>query len=179
MSNRGELRRLTKKLPDPSEENSSFQALSKMSDHACALMGTALIESALERVIISTFRKSDATVMDEIFDNRGPLSDFHSKILVAYAQGAISENGKAELNSIKAIRNAFAHSRIDISFDTPQITQEIKLFIMLNAMKGVSEDHRPNWDEMSNKSAFALIVRIMFILLNEIVRKNGGEPLEV
>jgi hypothetical protein len=57
----------------------------------------------------------------DLFEERGPLSDFASKIQVGYAMGLFGPKTKQDLGLIREIRNAFAHSLALISFDTKEI----------------------------------------------------------
>jgi hypothetical protein len=137
MSKRDALRALGKKFPAPKEIKSILDGLKDEPDRSAAIIAGALVQSFLERFIITHMKDKQPNLIGMIFNNRGPLSDFHSKILVAQAFGLISCNSAAELHRIKSIRNVFAHATSLVNFETEEISKEIMSFIMMNAMKNV------------------------------------------
>jgi DNA-binding MltR family transcriptional regulator len=176
VSNREALRKLSRRFPPPPEIKNILDALSKEEDRTAAIVGASILESALERLMIKCFIHSDSDLLGQLFQNRGPLSDFHSKIIVATAFGVISPNTAEELHTIKAIRNVFAHSRVPVSFATREVEREVKAFLMLVAMKNVEADQARKL-HLPTKSEFTLIVKILFIILDHQHRKLGGPPL--
>jgi hypothetical protein len=189
MSNREALRKLSRKFPAPPEIAQTLEALSHEPDRSAAIVGAGLLETALERLIIKSLKHSTPRLIGELFENRGPLSDFRSKIIAACAFGVISPNQAQEFHSIRFIRNAFAHSRMNVSFATKEIAKEMDSSIMIDAMDragpiGSTNPDRaktisiPRFKEMPAKQRFLLVVRIMFIMLDHDQRKLGGAPLE-
>jgi hypothetical protein len=65
-----------------------------------------------------------------LFRSSGPLQSFEAKIRVGYAMGLYGEKAKENLDCIKAIRNAFAHALIPISFETPAVKAVCDLMTM-------------------------------------------------
>jgi DNA-binding MltR family transcriptional regulator len=116
-SNREALRKLSRKYPAPPEIEKILDSLRDKDDISVAIMATALTDAALEQTIKAKLRTTDANLLGRIFLNRGPLSDFDSKILVAHGFGIITTPLADELHAMKAIRNAFAHAKIPLSFD--------------------------------------------------------------
>src|SRR5687768_1848430 len=110
MSVRDALRKLSRTFPAPPEIKEILEALDKEPDRSAAIIAASLIEGALERLIARYLVHSYPELLGQLFTNRGPVSDFHSKIVVATAFGVISRNMGEELHMVKAIRNAFAHS---------------------------------------------------------------------
>jgi hypothetical protein len=51
----------------------------------------------------------------------GPLGSFANEILIGYALNIFGDETKANLDIIRAVRNAFAHAKIPIKFTTPQV----------------------------------------------------------
>ncbi len=48
---------------------------------------------------------------------------------------------------------------------------------MLNAMKNADIERLGSYDDLPNKNAFVLIVHILLIMLDEYLRKGGGEGM--
>jgi hypothetical protein len=55
----------------------------------------------------------------------GPLRDFHSKIIIGHALSSFDVEMRLNLNIVRDIRNAFAHSRTLLTFDHPDIGAEL------------------------------------------------------
>jgi DNA-binding MltR family transcriptional regulator len=72
----------------------------------------------------------------ELFDGTAPLSTFSAKIKIAYAMGIIGKLTRHDLEKLREIRNAFAHSIRHLSFDLPEIANIVESF---NALKDSPE----------------------------------------
>ena len=145
-SNREALRKLSSKFPPPPEvERIIKKNLRADKDISAAIVGTALVEAALEKLLIAKFKNRNANLIGQLFKNRGPLTDFHSKILIASAFGIITPNQAEELHSLKAIRNAFAHTKVEISFEHELVEIETKSLVMLQAIKRAQKSQSTNF----------------------------------
>ena len=179
MSNRDALRKLSKAFPGAQDVDDIILALHKEGDRTAAIVGQSLVESVLEHLLTSSFRSKPADLLPRLFENRGPLSDFNSKILVAQAFGIIAPKQAEELQRVRHIRNCFAHARLPVTFDTPQIAKEVQDFVAIIAMKAATAKHPegPNFAHMTNKASYVLICHILMILLETEHTKRGGKPL--
>ena len=61
------------------------------------------------------------TRAEGLFERDAPLSSFSKLIRVGYAFGLISDTVRLHCDYIREIRNAFAHSKVYIEFETPEI----------------------------------------------------------
>lgn len=146
------------------------------SDRSAAIIASAIVETVLGKLIIVHLSRKEPYLLGQLFNQRGPLSDFHSKILVATAFRVVSPNTAAELHRIRAIRNVFAHATSEVTFDTKEISDEISTFLMLKAMKAVPSPTKSDM-EFGNKAAFLLMVQILCIVMDDQHKKLGGEEL--
>lgn len=97
-------------------------------DRANAILVAALLEQSLEDAIITHLKLTPREARPLLFaDQEGGLSNFAMKIKLAYALGIVEESIKAELTKIKNIRNVFAHTRADVTFQTPEIADACNL----------------------------------------------------
>jgi DNA-binding MltR family transcriptional regulator len=60
-------------------------------------------------------------LLTQLYENRGPLSDFASEILMARALGIIGPLTQSYLDIVRSVRNAFAHTPRDIKFTTKEV----------------------------------------------------------
>ncbi|MDU4589925.1 hypothetical protein [Clostridium sp.] len=95
------------------------ESLEDESDRGCALLATAYLENELE-ITLRARLINDKGACDDVF-KRGALSNFASKINMAYLLGIISKKQKANILLIKGIRNIFGHSYDKIEFNSNQI----------------------------------------------------------
>ncbi|MCH8923173.1 MAG: hypothetical protein IIA67_08520, partial [Planctomycetes bacterium] len=133
----------------------------------------AIIEAALERLMTAKFVWSDSNLVGQLFLSRGPLADFHSKILVAQAFGVITSNMAQELHSLKIIRNTFAHAKIPLDFDHKLVAQEVASMRMFKAITDVENEARQKL-ELNNKNWFLLTTKILLIMFAEIQERRGN-----
>lgn len=108
-----------------------------MSDRSIAIMGSSLVEKSLEISIRSRF--APITEPDRLgifsYDYNGPLADFSSRIKVGFALGLFGPKTRVDLDHVRTVRNAFAHSVQFLSFDTKEISD---ICMKLNIPKTVT-----------------------------------------
>jgi DNA-binding MltR family transcriptional regulator len=85
--------------------NDFSEKLHSESDRACAVLGAALLDARLE----SVFRCRLRAYQDELL-GKGALSSFSVRIQLASALSWISDDARFDLETIRTIRNDFAHS---------------------------------------------------------------------
>lgn len=94
---------------------------------ASALSLIAYIDCLLEGCLMLSFVQLSTKETNRIFRNSGaPLYDVSPKIKMAYALGIISDELRRQLEIMRDIRNAFAHSMHDIGFTHSTIKKECK-----------------------------------------------------
>lgn len=94
--------------------------LSKESDRGLALYATAHIDIELEKLLKSKLIGSEQH-LKEVLSFNGPLGTFSSKIKLSYSLGLINKVMMDDINTLRKIRNEFAHSDENISFNTQKI----------------------------------------------------------
>jgi hypothetical protein len=92
-------------------------------DYAIAVIGAGLLEKALEAVILIRFIELKPSERDSLFDyqRQGPLCDLSARIKVAYALGVFGPQTRDDLEYIRTIRNAFAHSMTPLRFEAKEV----------------------------------------------------------
>ena len=94
-------------------------------DRDIAITSTVLLEQGLEFAILNHLSLRD-DADDMLFSNQSPiLRDFSEKIRLAYILGIIGPLTMSDLGCIRAIRNAFAHSRRALDFDMQEFKDVI------------------------------------------------------
>jgi hypothetical protein len=178
MSKRDALRELSRRFPTPSEYKTLMDGLHTQTDMAIALIGGAILEAALEKILEKKLPNCPPVLGGQIFKNRGPLSDFHSKILLAQAMGVISDGLAQRLHSLKTIRNTFAHSKLPVSFDTKEVSEEIEsVLIPFATMVHEAVFDKAPEQKYSPKQAFLVSIKITCHFLGERHEKLTGKGL--
>jgi DNA-binding MltR family transcriptional regulator len=104
--------------------SSNFLAkLRKGGDTGRALSAAALVDTALAEAIKLKMVKLSKDIEDRIFGGTGPLSNFSSKIDIAYSLRIIDSQMRNELHKVRVVRNKFAHTMGDFNFETPDIVK--------------------------------------------------------
>jgi DNA-binding MltR family transcriptional regulator len=161
------LRSLTSRVPEPRQAEEMMLALHKEGDRTAAIVGASMVESALQELITSSLKSRETDIAERLFDNRGPLSDFNSKIVVAQAFSVITDGMADDLQRIRRIRNCFAHARLMIDFENPLIAREVSELAAVVAVRS-TEHHYPIGSQFpykSHKTSYALSCYIFVKLL--------------
>lgn len=94
-------------------------------DLVAAVLAATLVEHALEQTLKRNFKRHDASTWGRMIDGAGPLRDFHAKIVTGFALGRFNDDVRINLNIVRDIRNAFAHSKALLRFTHPTVRAEL------------------------------------------------------
>lgn len=100
--------------------NQFRDALMRESDRGCALFAAAYIDKALGKLLKSHLVQG-SKVDEELFTGQAPLGSFSSRIKLAYYLGRISAAERKDLDTIRQIRNDFAHNAAALTFSDQSI----------------------------------------------------------
>jgi DNA-binding MltR family transcriptional regulator len=173
MADRDALRRLSRKFPAPPEMEKILDELRNKDDLHTAIIAVSIVEASLETLLVSRLHKSDKDFLNRLFQNRGPLSDFNSKILIGEALGILTTPLAAELHSMRTIRNAFAHAKTLITFEDEPVKREVDALKMIKAIRGAGSAEAGVTLELSSKNWFLLAARLALIMIDSIEGSKG------
>jgi hypothetical protein len=118
-----EFKRFTRGDPTVADLEALERELYGANDRASAVMLGAFAETALERLLRTKLRPDlNSDERRPLFDSQGPLGNFSSKIAMAYAMGTIGPITRDDLDLVRLLRNGFAHTRKNLTFDMPVVT---------------------------------------------------------
>jgi len=110
-----------KALGESINEFSQFRlALTSESDRGCALFAAAYLDNALSK-LLSACMVQGKRLEEDLFSGQAPLSTFSSRIKLAFYMGKIAESERKDLDSIRGIRNEFAHHPEQLTFENQSI----------------------------------------------------------
>jgi hypothetical protein len=151
---------------DPQWSPDIMQILTELSTdgaRGAVVLGVSLAEGQLKRLLLAQMRAAlKKEEEDHLFGPIAPLSSFSSQIKLAYALEVIGPVTRADLDRLRELRNAFAHSRHVISFETPEVIQAISEFHCLKTV--------PKADA---RSQFILIIKILVL---HLAARRVGKP---
>ena len=96
-------------------------------DRSSALLGAALVDTTLRHAIRSRFVAMDEAGYRTLFlEPTAPLSSFAARIKLGRAIGIYGPHYNGMLDTIRRVRNAFAHSVIPLEFSHEAISDECR-----------------------------------------------------
>lgn len=113
-------------LVNNQDEGNAIRELNELSDRAAAIVGAVLLENCVDRALRQLLRdhKKSATrgsVHDEMFQSGGPLGSFRARNDLAFMLGLYSAGVWGDIDTIRDIRNDFAHDLSITSFNSQSI----------------------------------------------------------
>ena len=126
--------------------------MASQSDRGAALIGGEVVSTALLEAIFSASASPDTK---QLTTGNGPITTFHSRILIARHFGLISDAIAAQINAIRDVRNHFAHSLEAHDFSEPWVKQKCEMLPL---------EERANPEETRKRYQFACI-RLASLLL--------------
>jgi hypothetical protein len=104
---------------DQEDIRKTLAELEHDSDRAAGIVGAVLVDESLTALLQSRLW-SDQELIRELFRVSGPLGAFGVKINMGFLMGLYSPTARKELDTIREIRNEFAH-RVARSFSFDRI----------------------------------------------------------
>jgi Domain of unknown function (DUF4145) len=111
------------------------QVYAEENDRGACLLLSADLENALDQATKVRLELTD-TEIDEMYGQDAPLGTFSRKISFASAIRIVGPITKHNLTAIRHIRNAFAHSRIPMTFETAEVKRVCDSFKIIKAWVG-------------------------------------------
>ena len=128
-------------------------------DRTAALSIVSLLEGALQKILATKFIPDDKGKLEYMFGPGTPLRDFSAKIKMGFALGIYGPNTRADLDSIREVRNSFAHTMSPIYFNTPEVENVCKRIVILDQSdpKGVMKNTPTRLRFVTTASYFAVV----------------------
>ena len=161
------LKELTVQRPTTEDLIKAIDSIKTAEPRIAAILGATFLEDVTHLAILTKTVDLSKSDDDRLFVGSAPLSSFSAKITVAFALGLIGPMARHDLDRIREIRNAFAHAKIDISFDTPAI---------VNIVEGLHfRALASEWGTLNTQQKFSIVVRLLQIYLIGTWSPSGAE----
>ena len=128
---------------------------------AAAVTSAAFLDGILEAAILSKLKSHETKDKRELFGSTAPLHDFIPKVNLGCALSLYGPRCREDMKAIGDIRNAFAHSRTHLTFQTRQIVQITLRISLTDRILGVETEQ----NGMTPRNRYMQAVRIYTMAL--------------
>lgn len=108
-------------------------------DRIAAIIASTSVENQLSALLRSKLVKLTRTQDNELFGQTGALGNHGVRIKLAYAMGLFGKKTLDDLETIRLIRNAFAHSPRALWFSTKSISPACDKLTVINRTQEISK----------------------------------------
>ena len=129
------LRDLTRIVARGPEWAEAWREIRQGAPRGAVLIATATVQNCLIRALQQRFLMKPPFKLERLLDAPGPLHTFNGSIEMGLALGLYGPIIYQDLQTIRRIRNGFAHSEITLNFDTPEVAAEIDQLRFLRSIK--------------------------------------------
>jgi hypothetical protein len=158
--------------------------VSHENDRGNALILGAYAERVLENTIARCLIReaASAPLYDRVFgaDEAGAINGFAGKIVLGYALGLYTEQVREDLQTIRHIRNVFAHAVSNVDFTTPEIAEACNFYIVNRTWGGGKRDSREWLDKASARQKFVTgVFWTIFRIITEAQEQKRPVPWRI
>jgi DNA-binding MltR family transcriptional regulator len=129
------LKKLLKTRPAAKEISALVAEIKTDGPRGAAVVAGALVDDILRDLLLSRMVALTNDETNRLFSGSAPLGSFATRIALGYALGIYGPRTRHDLQTLKDIRNAFAHANRVISFDTREVANLCSGFHCLEALK--------------------------------------------
>jgi hypothetical protein len=130
-----------------------------------AILGAVLVEHELDTSLRKRMNITDDEEWEKIVAESGPLNSFSRKIVLGRTLRIYSDDTRENLDIVRSVRNAFAHSRRIIDFSHHLVCKE------LDSIK-VPKGGTKTYGSVIKYPPQQRYVRLCFLLAGELMRKR-------
>jgi DNA-binding MltR family transcriptional regulator len=103
------------------------------SARAAAVIGIAFLDDSLRDLLLKRMVKLNKEETEQLFS--GPLGTFSTRIRICHAFGFIGPKTRHDLDTLRHVRNAMAHTPRETKFDTPEIHNLLRELCCIDYLK--------------------------------------------
>jgi len=132
------LKQLSRQRGDIVDALTQLEYFQRSEDRPAAILVSTHLEDSIQDLILTKMVPLNSTELGEMFSGDRLLGTFSAKIQIAYALGLIGPKTRRDLDLIRLVRNAFAHSRKTIRFATKEVADVCDQLTMLERFPDLS-----------------------------------------
>jgi hypothetical protein len=164
------LRELSHASPSKEDTDKLIEEASNSSDRNSSIILCSYLERSLIHLIQTNLKLSDAAMISLLKDRDGPFSSFYSNIIFAKELGLIDKDISSDLDAIRRIRNAFAHTPLPIDFTTSDITRDIEKFRHYQTSLPSIVDEFPQFTQQ-RKKFYACFITLFGLISDKTIKQ--------
>lgn len=163
------IRDLSRRVPSASDKDEIIKLLvSQPPALVAAILGQTLVEAYIDRLLRAMLTRRDDKTWQDMVGENGPLKTFFSKSVLAYGLALIDEDQKANVNVVRNIRNAFAHSRHVLTFRNELIIRELKSAKIPKNLPAAEQEQLRNVIAAAEEDPQLSYVGLCFIIVSQV-----------
>jgi len=151
--------------------DSMAETLAEESDRGVVVILGSLLEDLLLERLLERFVEMSNTERSNLTKAGGLLSNFNDRISLARALGMIDEDMSELLRVVKAMRNACAHSRLELTFDTSELRDVLSLLFETDNAQDIRAGR--------NAVAMRIFFIVAFIYMSAKLRGDTEEAAQL
>ncbi|KJC36729.1 hypothetical protein UB31_35715 [Bradyrhizobium sp. LTSP849] len=133
MSKVSKLRDLTTKAASADHQEAfDEQTADDADDRSFCLLLSAMLENSLDQANDHWIGEQTEDVRKALYDQDGLLATFARKITFVTVIGIAGPVARENLRLLRHVRNAFAHAKLPITFDTPEVATVCADLVRIN-----------------------------------------------
>jgi hypothetical protein len=142
-------------IRDDDEDNAFNEMMGNPSDRAAALIAASFVGSVLEQKLADLFL-DDAEIRDQMLRADGPLGSFAARMKACCLMRLYGKRAYRELNTIRRIRNEFAHRTGYVDFATPAIRDLCRNLTLIDGYHITFDQQRADGARYSGVTSYIL-----------------------
>ena len=158
------LHRLIRSYPTFEEFVQTYNETETSSDRAAAILAAASSEWSFEAAIVAHLSNVDQETLEKLTGRDGALSSFYGNIYLAYAMEIIDDTERDDLNTIRTLRNVFAHAMTYVTFSRPEISNKCSTLVSryveaIPLVETSGSEERRRYIEVARHLGFKLLMK--------------------
>jgi DNA-binding MltR family transcriptional regulator len=167
------LKKRLRERPTTADITRCVQELESDGTRGAAVLACALLEDLLRLSILNKLVDLSKEDHDLLFTGTGPLASLWATTQIAFAMGIIGPKTKHDLNSMREIRNALAHTSLKIDFDTPEVAVLCGGFHTLSAIEEPADKAKA----LTARGKYTAVTKALMIrLIGTFAKDNSDLP---
>lgn len=151
-----------------------IEQFNKESDRAAVILVASILDETLE-TLLKSFFVPIPNAQDSLFDSAtSPLSNFSSKIDMAFRVGLISGKFARDIHIVRKIRNSFAHDIYGCNFNNGKVrsrVRELENSVSTEWIESKANIERDDDLLEGTRGIFLFITGAMIWTLNDLIKE--------
>jgi DNA-binding MltR family transcriptional regulator len=180
------------KCPRKSQENASgnlippedlskdgrklLEVLNDESDLAAVLIAASFHAEQLATLLVSRFIQNSSTATQFLYPSKGVLGEFRARSQLSHCLGLISKLSFNDLCAIGEIRNLFAHSHLQMTFEDQSIQEKCSALETWQQLEPLKKYLTADIEERSSNARGQFKITVVMLLADLEIAIQSKQP---